>query len=62
MHTKVSFFLSHGVFILHAFKAYNEISSAIIHLHREAEKKEPIFFCMHLFNTWQETGELFHIH
>jgi len=23
-------------------------------LHREAEKKEPIFFCVHLFNTWQK--------
>ena len=23
-------------------------------LHREAEKKEPIFFCVHLFCTWQK--------
>ena len=23
-------------------------------LHREAEKKEPIFFCVHLFSTWQK--------
>jgi len=25
-----------------------------VDLHRDAEKKEPIFFCVHVFNTWQK--------
>jgi len=30
-------------------------------IHREAEKKEPILFCVHLFNTWQKLV-IFRIH
>jgi len=30
-------------------------------LHREAEKKEPILFCEHLFSTWQKVLNFFHI-
>ena len=28
-------------------------------LHREAEKGEPVFFCVHLFNAWQKLANFF---
>ena len=28
-------------------------------LHREAEKKEPVLFCVHFFNAWQKLVNFF---
>ena len=31
-------------------------------MHREAEKKEPVFFCMHFNFVLEKTGDFFHAH
>ena len=31
----------------------------VVVIHREAEKKKPIFFCVHLFSTWQKLLNFF---
>jgi len=33
-----------------------------VSLHREAEKKEPFFFCVHFLHSTENDGIFFHIH
>jgi len=43
---------------------YNEstLNAEYYYIHCEAEKKEPIFFSVHVFQYFTETGNFSHIH